>query len=186
MEVCYNTNCTVLPDKKIIDLWQQSKLLRIYLSIDAIGPAFEFIRWPAQWDQVEKFINKINKLDFNVILDITCTTGIHNVLELDSVIEWHEENLKTNNQGDLVSLNIQPITVFSYGSDFLTFDKASKKTAQQIMSQCGRIKQHSSWQWIYPKLISAQGNNDWVFYLDQLDHHRKTNWRNTLKLSTIV
>jgi len=186
VEVCYNTNGTVLPDKKIIDLWRQSKLLRIYISIDAIGPAFEFIRWPAQWGQVEKFISEINKLDFNVILNITCTTGIYNVLELDDIIEWHGKHLKTNSQGDPVSLNIQPMADISYGSNCLKFENTSKNTAQQIISQCGRIKQHSSWQWIYPKLISAQGNNDWVFYLDQLDHHRKTNWRNTLKLSTTV
>lgn len=186
VEVCYNTNCTVLPNKTVIDLWRQCKLLRLHLSLDAIGPAFEFIRWPAQWQQVKKFIRMINTLDFNVILDITCTVGIHNVLELDSMIEWYENNLKTNRQGDPVTLNIQPLYSISYGSDFLKFENASTKTAQQIISQCGLVKQHLAWNWIYPKLAAAQGNNDWSFYLDQLDQHRSTKWRSVLKLATAM
>lgn len=177
IELSYNTNGTVLLDGKIIDYWKKVKLLRICISIDAVNLSFEYIRWPARWQQILTFINFLNQQSFNIIIDITCTVGIHNILEVDRLIEWQQNNLTTNAQGDPININFKMIGGFSHGGNMLKLNNVSQALAQVILPQLIKIKNYSIWPNIQHSLLTAAGNDQWVDYLDELDRYRKIKWQ---------
>ena len=53
-----NTNCTVVKDA-MLDKFCNFKRINIGLSIDAYGPYYEYIRYPAKWDVIRKNIAKL-------------------------------------------------------------------------------------------------------------------------------
>jgi organic radical activating enzyme len=184
VEVQYNTNCTIIPNNNIMRLWSKSKLVRLYLSIDAINKEFEFIRYPASWAQVLEFIKFLNQSTVNIINDITCTVGIHNILELDNLIEWQQKYLPTNNQGDVTSINFQLVGPISHGGALLDLAGLSPELATNIYDQLTHIKTQSFWPVIKDKLVVAHGKNNWKLYLDELSIRRNLNWQLSLpKLS---
>jgi organic radical activating enzyme len=74
--ISYNTNGTVYPDQKIIDLWKQAKLVKLFFSIDATEQAFEYIRYPAKWAEVaDNMIRMRDELPSNVMFGINATVG---------------------------------------------------------------------------------------------------------------
>jgi organic radical activating enzyme len=180
VELSYNTNGTIIPNARVIDYWKKVKLLRINLSIDATELAFDFIRWPAKWEQMLNFIKFINQQLFNTIIDITCTIGIHNILEVDRLIKWQKTNLLTNLQGDPVSINFQMVGGFSHGGTVLSLDNISKDLAGYILPQLVEIKNYSIWPTIEHSLSNANGDDPWVDYLDELSDRRNIRWKDHL------
>jgi organic radical activating enzyme len=180
IELSYNTNGTIIPDSEVLDYWKNVRLLRISISIDAIDQAFDFIRWPGKWEQILTFINFINQQSFNTIIDITCTVGVHNILEVDKLIAWQKLNLSTNMQGDPVTLNFQMIGGFSHGGTVLKLDSVSRGLASYILPQLIEIKNYSIWSTIEHSLSNANGNDSWVNYLDELATRRNVNWKDYL------
>ena len=58
--ITYNTNLTVLP-KKVLELWKQFKGVKILASVDGIGPLNHYIRFPADWSQIDKNLHFIDE-----------------------------------------------------------------------------------------------------------------------------
>lgn len=56
----YNTNLTNIP-KNITELWKKFKGVLIGVSIDGYGKVLEYQRYPANWNQLYKNLNKINE-----------------------------------------------------------------------------------------------------------------------------
>jgi molybdenum cofactor biosynthesis enzyme MoaA len=187
VEVAYNTNGTVFPTEQILNLWSRARLVRISLSIDAVSSAFEFIRWPAKWQQMLEFIDFLKSQQFNIIIDITCTVGLHNVLELESLLSWQTQNLLTNHQGDPVTMCFQPVGGFSTGGQRLSLTNAGPKLAQRIIEQTQSLQHHSAWNWISQQLQSGAENIEWIDYLDQLSNKRRLDWTQALpRLAELV
>jgi sulfatase maturation enzyme AslB (radical SAM superfamily) len=180
LELSYNTNGTIIPGPEVVELWSKVRLLRISLSLDAVGPAFEYIRWPAKWAQILSFIEFINQQTFNTIINITCTIGIHNILEVDQLIKWQQENFLTNNQRDPVEINFQLVGHFSHGGDVLQLPKVSKQLATAILPQLVEIKNYNIWISIEKILLTADGDNPWISYLDELSKNRNIEWHDYL------
>lgn len=187
VEVSYNTNGTVIPNHRILDLWKKARLVRLCLSVDAGYSAFEFIRWPAKWQQVLEFVEFVRSQPFNIIIDITCTVGIHNVLELDDLLLWHKQHLTTNHQGDPVSFNIHPAGNISTGGNLLQLKNAGPKLTELILPQLTIIREHSAWTWISQQLLSSNADAGWINYLDQISKKRSCNWATALpRLANLV
>jgi hypothetical protein len=180
LELSYNTNGTIIPNDEVLDYWKNVGLLRISISIDATTQAFDFIRWPAKWEQILTFIEFINQQSFNIIIDITCTVGIHNILEVDKLIAWQKTNLSTNAQGDPVGLNFQMAGPISHGGTVLKLNTISKNLATCILPQLIEIKKYGIWSAIENSLLNANGNDLWVEYLDELSARRHINWKDQL------
>lgn len=180
VEVAYNTNCTRLPMTRCLDLWRQAKLVRLFLSIDAIEDGFEFVRWPAKWHQVLTFIEFIKSLDFNVQIDITCTLGIHNIFSLPKLLEWHACSFSHNHQGDPVSLNLQPCGSISHGGKVLSINTVGYEMSQMvhefIKNQINRdIKNLFNFR-------DHPGRSDhvWLNYLEEISRVRNLPWQTHL------
>lgn len=80
------TNCTVLDDswKQIL---QQFESVEIMMSIDAFGDANHYIRYPSQWETIEKNVDYFLSLS-QAKLYVNCTISNINFLVLPPLIDW--------------------------------------------------------------------------------------------------
>lgn len=180
-EISYNTNGTIIPDQIMIDLWQQARLIRVFVSIDAIEQEFEFIRWPARWQQTLDFIQKLKSLSFNVIIDITCTLGIHNVFSLGKIYNWYSTQCKFNHQGDHVTLNLQSCSPISHGGKVLNLENISARLAKLASQYLNDLDADINLSSFIEQCQTANGNDqEWVLYLENLSSQRKLNWQQSL------
>jgi len=83
---------------------EKFKLIKISFSIDGINEKFEYLRWPAKWDQVQKNIHGLkDKLPSNVMFNIEETISIFNLYHLNKSSSWHKNTFPTNREGDVTN-----------------------------------------------------------------------------------
>ena len=85
------TNGTVFPTDEFWARWEKFKTVTLLVSIDGLKEKFEYIRWPAQWQDCLININRYkdkSKLYSNIILKISHTVSIFNVLDLPEFFIW--------------------------------------------------------------------------------------------------
>lgn len=97
----YDTNGTTLPSENTFKLWQSFQLIRVKFSIDGVDKNFEYLRWPAKWDQVTKNILNIkNNCPSNVMFGFRPAIGFLNLHVIGDIENWFNDNLSTNREGD--------------------------------------------------------------------------------------
>jgi hypothetical protein len=86
----YTTNATVFPESTWWELWKHFKEIDLQLSIDGIGKRYEYIRYPANWDEVtvniDQYLTK-QSLD-NFRLSLSHTVSAFNIYYLDEFFTW--------------------------------------------------------------------------------------------------
>lgn len=180
-EIAYNTNGTVIPDQNVLDLWQDAALIRIFVSIDAIEGSFEFIRWPAKWTQIVNFLSFLKSQPFNIIIDITCTLGIHNIFSLHKLHAWHVNHCDKNHQGDPVSLNLQLCDAISHGGKVLSLNHISPDLSNLAAVYLSDLDIGINLSPFISLCADTNGSDlEWVSYLDLISAARKMDWRKTL------
>lgn len=175
--ISYNTNGTQYPDDAVIDLWQQAKLVKIYFSIDAIGDQFEYIRWPADWSQVNANIVQMREhMPSNVMFGINATVGCYNVFEVGAVWDWFDKTISTNRELDPSDFNWQFANSFD----------VSMLTVPARIAAIEYLKQYSVFQGVINHLQSTDlvPSTDWIDKFDTIDQRRHTNWRDVLAVAT--
>jgi sulfatase maturation enzyme AslB (radical SAM superfamily) len=107
VKLMYNTNGTQIIDNDTRQLIERFKFARISFSVDAIGNQFDYLRYPGKWADVEQnlFWWK-NNLPHNSMLSMTLTASILNVLDLNSVFEWHRNNFTHSKFGDPIEIYV--------------------------------------------------------------------------------
>ena len=93
IEIHYNTNGTIYP-KEAEHIWLHFKHVEIAFSIDAVGDKFEYQRTEANWEKVNENIIQFKKLREelnNISLQVCSTINIFNVMYLDEVAEWIDQ-----------------------------------------------------------------------------------------------
>lgn len=86
----YNTNLTLLP-AKVLELWKHFKGVKILASVDAIGELNYYIRYPANWEQINKNLHFIDEHheEYNITECILSTTvQALNVHHLPKIYEY--------------------------------------------------------------------------------------------------
>jgi organic radical activating enzyme len=82
----YNTNLTNVP-QHLIDKWAKFKRVQLNCSIDATGKLDRYIRYPSNWETIERNFEAIRKLP-NANIEIHCTVQMYNIMRLQDLIEW--------------------------------------------------------------------------------------------------
>jgi molybdenum cofactor biosynthesis enzyme MoaA len=183
LTVSYNTNGTVLPDQETIDLWKLAKIVKIYFSIDSVGESFNYTRFPAQWSQVEKnIIDGFFKIkDLNIIFSVGPTVNITNVFYIGDIINWLQQNIPYNLQGDTTEIYINPVGSMSHGGKVLNLRNLNKELQSKALDYLNKFKDHNVVLPIINSLSTISTTPDnWIDYLDNLDQIRTTNWRKSL------
>ena len=88
--ITYNTNLTVLPER-VLELWKEFKGIKLLASIDAIGNLNNYIRYPSNWEKIDKNLQYIEKnhKEFNIEeCMLSATIQILNVLRLEELYEY--------------------------------------------------------------------------------------------------
>jgi hypothetical protein len=86
----YTTNATVFPDAKWWDLWQHFREIDMQLSIDGVGKRYEYIRYPANWAEVNQNIDQYlaKQSNTNFKISVSHTVSSYNVYYLDEFFTW--------------------------------------------------------------------------------------------------
>lgn len=174
--ISYNTNGTIIPSDSITHYWSKARLVKLFFSIDAIGPAFEYIRWPATWGQTENNILTLKKtLSSNVMFGINVTVGTYNVFELCNVDNWFEEHLLTNREGDESDFNVQ----FAYNYDLKFLPTELKQIAIDQLSKKQRLIGVAEY---LKSTMNTAANQLWINQLTSIDNRRNSSWANSLTI----
>ena len=93
-------NGTVLPRQSFLDKSSQFQNIRYVFSIDGVGERFEYLRWPARWEQVVKnilwlFENAPNNVKFAVNVTISQLNKEY----YTEVVDWVKQAIPQNKQG---------------------------------------------------------------------------------------
>lgn len=105
LTICFQTNGTQSIPEKYFDIIENTKLVKLHISIDGARDRFEYLRWPAVWDDMVSNIFTIrDTCPSNVMFVIEETISIFNVLYLDETDQWVKNNFSTNREGDVVNL----------------------------------------------------------------------------------
>lgn len=93
IDIAWITNCTQY-DQEIINLLPNFKFVRIMLSLDNTKTQFEYMRYPAKWDESYEIFLKFKRLQENNIIDlgISHTISALNVWHLKEFWEWSKEH----------------------------------------------------------------------------------------------
>jgi molybdenum cofactor biosynthesis enzyme MoaA len=103
IKIHYNSNGTTFPSRGP-DIWKNFGLLDIGLSIDDLGPRFEYQRYGAKWADVTENIIKLKQFkadNNNISLHFCITVNIQNFYNLDQTIRWLEDQ-----QFDRIYINL--------------------------------------------------------------------------------
>jgi sulfatase maturation enzyme AslB (radical SAM superfamily) len=177
VQISYNTNGTIMPNKKTIDLWSKSLLVKLYFSIDAVGPGFEYVRWPGVWSETCKnMLDMKQDLPSNVMFGFNSTVGCYNLFEIEDVWNWFDQNISTNREGDVSDFCWQ----FAQQFDLRHLNTDVKNLAidqlKSIPALSGIVKYLES-------VIDHKEDLGWAQYLSELDSVRSTNWKDSLKIA---
>lgn len=178
LSLCITTNASVMPKPEDVVLWNECKNITLACSLEAVGTAFEYIRYPLDWNKVsynvQNFHHIFPKLT-NVM--ITPNVGVHNALEYPDLLDWFEALDETNN------FEIKPALT----SGQLNFGYASEAVKQALCSNLGDDPRYQKIRDFIQS--SGKGGTDqiWQQHLDWIDQRRNLNWRQNLsKLATAI
>lgn len=90
----YTTNATIFPDAEWWELWKPFKEIDLQLSIDGIGNRYEYLRYPAKWNETRyniKLYLEAEQQISNVRLSVSHTVSAYNILYLDEFFAWSQE-----------------------------------------------------------------------------------------------
>lgn len=134
--VWYNTNGTIRTAPRVNDLWSKCRLVKVFFSIDDIGPRFEYIRYGASWNQVEENMLWFkDQMPSNVMFTIQPTLSCLNALNHYELIAWKKENFDTNREGDFTDVTRHNV--------FRIFELNSMP--DELMSKC--LEKNKSDEW---------------------------------------
>jgi len=113
IDIHYNTNGTVFPDS--YEIWSHFKHVEVAFSIDNVGERFEYERYGAKWEEVEKNIWAISQLKSDKLSTQICMTiNIQNVYYLPELMAWvgaqHFDNVYFNMLHDPSHMSISRMT----------------------------------------------------------------------------
>lgn len=148
VEINYNTNGTILPTPHLLELWSKFKLVLLDFSIDEIGAKFEYIRYPAKWDDIVNNLQwYISNSPVNCMFAVNTSIGYlnSNTTELD---KWLQENFSTNRLGDPIEHRKQKVSgILSTSND------ASK--VESYLNKCDQ-RRGTSWRGTFPELTKVE------------------------------
>ena len=90
IEIHYNTNLTTFP-KRGLEIWPHFKMVEIAVSVDDIGPRFEYQRYGANWIKAMDNLHRLYDLrnaNKNIKLQLCMTSNVQNFYYIDEMCAW--------------------------------------------------------------------------------------------------
>ena len=174
--ISYNTNGTIMPDNKIINLWKKARLVKLFFSIDGTDSAFEYVRWPGNWiDVSENLLKMKNQLSGNVMFGFNVTVGCYNLFEIADVYRWFAQHLQYNREGDKSDFNWQ----FANNFDIKHLNQSAKISAIECLESIPQLQGIVKY---IQSTLNCVENNAWIEKLNVIDQRRGTSWKKSLQI----
>ena len=104
LTLCFQTNGTQPIHPRNYELIDRFHLVKLHVSLDGITQKFEYLRWPATWEQVVDNIMHTRKTaPSNLMFHIEETVSIFNLFYLSELEDWVSKHFTTNREGDIVN-----------------------------------------------------------------------------------
>lgn len=143
----YNSNGTFV-DQEMIDIWCKFKQVRYAFSIDDILERNHYIRYPADWSDIEKTLKMLDNTPDHIHVHIACAVQILNIKNLVNFAKWKlSQNYKKINKfkldhlesgGGIINMHLV------YIPTFLSARVLPEKDKEEIRQQFAEFKQ---WLW---------------------------------------
>lgn len=169
LELGFQTNGTQSLDPKWFDVIEKFKLVKLMISIDGIKDRFEYLRWPAKWEQTVENIQKLRaQLPSNVMFFIQETTNCLNLYYFDEVRSWVTQNFSTNREGDPVDHTTQLVR-----HHYLNVNNITQEYVEWLQDkpQFGVIRK--SWS------ENPNGIRKFITETEKFDSFRNQDWKKT-------
>lgn len=86
------------------DTFERYRLVKLHVSIDGIEEQFEYLRWPAKWNQVKDNLQELKEtVPVNTMFNVEETICVFNLYYRDRLHGWLKENFTENRLGDPVN-----------------------------------------------------------------------------------
>ena len=172
LRLSYNTNGTIFPDPELIDLWAKMRSVRLMFSIDAVGDAFNYVRWPGRWDRVDANITKmLRTTPGTVVWSINATVGCYNIADLAALTEWFDERFAA----------CDPPAHFFWQVAYNFHPGGLNEASKQAIRE--RYADHHVWKYILGYLDHDNRDDNWIKKLEMIDQRRGTDWTQALSIS---
>lgn len=178
--ISYNTNITLI-DKTVIELWNQFKHVKVFLSIDGVGDVLEYIRYPIKYSNVLQVFDLIEEhSDDNIRYVMHYTVNALNLLNVPDFVEYKIK---------LPYTKISPTELLTIdcvlGPDFLSINVLPKNLVDTVLTRLGELAtaypmHHMTIQSMHDKILisyntsSSATLNDTIVYCRDLDSIRNT------------
>ncbi len=184
IELHYNTNGTHLP-LNALQVWKYFKQVNISFSIDGIGNQFEYMRYPAKWNEVESNFEKFLQIseEFgNINLSWCITVSVANIYNVPEILDYYYSKYANKNVGMYLNLVHGP----EHHNIKILPESIKNAVAQRLQKVPKEYKQ--AWDHI-PGVINFMnsGNSnqkEFIHFLkvtDTSDKYRKQNFKDTFK-----
>ena len=101
LTLCFQTNGTQPIHTRNYNIIEKVHLVKLHVSLDGVGARFEYMRWPASWNQVvDNILSLRDNLPSNVMFLVEETISIFNLYYLHELDQWINKNFTTNREGD--------------------------------------------------------------------------------------
>jgi sulfatase maturation enzyme AslB (radical SAM superfamily) len=153
--ISITTNGSVVLSDAQKTILKQFKNLNINLSIDGIGPRFEYMRYPLSWDLLLENIDFFRKN--NNEISIAYTISNVNILYYTETVNWFKEQGFNHNhilvsEPSYFSPNALPPQVKAQiDTGIVTFNEHTTNDDQQFIAACKEIKLQDSLKKIHIK-----------------------------------
>ena len=87
IELRYHTNGTIY-DKEVVELWSKFKQVDVMISLDGHREINDYIRYPADWDTIERNLHLYDNTPDNITVKLLCTVQALNIYYLPEFAEW--------------------------------------------------------------------------------------------------
>jgi len=84
------TNGSINLNTQQINLLKQFTDLNICISIDGVGPVFEYMRWPGKWSNLLENIEQYKSITKNI--SVSYTISSLNAMYYNQTVEWFQQN----------------------------------------------------------------------------------------------
>jgi sulfatase maturation enzyme AslB (radical SAM superfamily) len=102
--LCFQSNGTQTIDTKYFLTIERFHLITINISLDGVKDRFEYLRWPASWNQVVDNIGNLREtLPVNMMFLVEETVSIFNLYYQDELASWAKNNFAANRLGDHIN-----------------------------------------------------------------------------------
>ena len=91
MSITYTTNGQQMPMPQLMQLLEKFEVVKISLSVDGTGTAFEYMRWPGKWKTIIDVMEKLKGIP-NFQISVYSSISNMNAFYFPEIVEWNIKN----------------------------------------------------------------------------------------------